>query len=220
MGFSKEGQATSRSQLRYKRKKSRIYRKNIHIATKRLLDIAFSFVLLVLLTPLIIGIMYWLYRREGTPIFKRQLVAGRSEHSFIMFTFRTMTNPSQIIFSIPITRSEHLKWKHYHRRIQLYTITGSWLKKWKLYKLPQLYHVLKGDMSLIGPRVISVKIDEPYDQFQLRRVTMRPGMISYGTDHTQSLAHDLYYIHHWSLAVDLKVAYQRVCHLFRPSTKT
>lgn len=212
MDFSEEVQATSRSQLRYEQRKSTIYQTKLAMFTKRLFDIVFSLLFIILLAPLLIGISYWIYKKEGRPIFKRQLTAGKNKRTFMMWTFRTMTNPSKVIFSLPVTNiPKNMNWEHNHRDIQLYTCTGVWLKRLKLYKLPQLYHVLKGDMSFVGPQPTDIKIDEPYSQLLLRRVTFRPGIVSCKHDRINSIVNDLYYIHHWSLLFDLKIVYRTVC---------
>jgi lipopolysaccharide/colanic/teichoic acid biosynthesis glycosyltransferase len=106
---------------------------------ERVLDLAFAAAGLVFLAPVFAGIALWVLWDDGTPVFFRQTRVGWKGKPFVIWKFRTMSVGAR---GRAITAAGD-------RRI---TRAGSWLRKLKLDELPQLFNVLRGDMSLIGPR--------------------------------------------------------------------
>jgi lipopolysaccharide/colanic/teichoic acid biosynthesis glycosyltransferase len=192
---------------------------NLFYFFKRLLDIVISIVLLVILSPLFLFICYRIGKREGKPIFYRELRVGRNNRTYVMWSFRTMTIPSRVIRQLPpfpfpsswekgvpdyfkITRDKHVT----------FTETGLWLKKYHLDKLPQLLNVIKGDMSLVGPSPEVPEIADYYNKRQLNRLKVRPGLTGYAQikgatneNHGQKINYDLYYTQNCSYRLDFRI---------------
>src|SRR3954447_16627739 len=182
------------------------------VAMKRLMDVVISALLLVVSAPLQIAIAVWILLDEGRPVFFRQRRAGREGAPFTMVKFRTMVADAerrlpelvdiesldQPAFKIPddprITRS------------------GRWLRRTSIDELPQLWNVLKGEMSLVGPRPEEESVVALYDERQRGRLAVKPGMTGpmqvYGrSDLTfeERLAMERDYLDNLSLLPDLAI---------------
>jgi exopolysaccharide biosynthesis polyprenyl glycosylphosphotransferase len=182
------------------------------LAMKRAMDICVSAVLLVALSPLLLWVALWILLDDGRPVFFRQRRAGKDGEPFTMVKFRTMvTDAEQLLpelvdiesldqpaFKIPddprVTRS------------------GRWLRRTSIDELPQLLNVLRGDMSLVGPRPEEESVVALYDERQRGRLAVKPGMTGpmqvYGrSDLTfeERLAMERDYLDNLSLLTDLAI---------------
>jgi len=182
------------------------------MAMKRVMDAAVSALLLVLLSPLLLGVALWILLDDGRPVFFRQRRVGRDGVPFTMVKFRTMVTDAeqrlpelvdiesldQPAFKIPddprITRS------------------GRWLRRTSIDELPQLWNVLRADMSLVGPRPEEESVVALYDERQRGRLAVKPGMTGpmqvYGrSDLTfeERLAMERDYLDNLSLLTDLQI---------------
>jgi exopolysaccharide biosynthesis polyprenyl glycosylphosphotransferase len=182
---------------------------------KRLFDVVASGVLLIVCSPLmgLIAIGSWLV--SGGPVLFRQPRVGREGELFTVFKFRTMrSDPARDGDQDDIYTREN------DPRI---TRAGRWLRKLRLDELPQLFNVLRGDMSLIGPRAEWIKCAERYEQkipFYHFRHLVKPGITGwaqvnypYGEsdeDAVEKLKYDLYYIRHYSLKLDAMIVLKTV----------
>jgi lipopolysaccharide/colanic/teichoic acid biosynthesis glycosyltransferase len=166
---------------------------------KRCFDLAvgaFAFVLL-LIPQLFVALMVLLFL--GRPVLFRQRRSGRLGQSFTLLKFRSMNDRRDatgklLPDSIRLTR------------------LGRFLRSTSLDELPALWNVLRGDLSLIGPRPLPIQYTPLYDTTQRRRLDLRPGMAGYAAlfgRNAQSwesiFAHDVWYVEHVSLLLDLKV---------------
>lgn len=179
----------------------------LQLAVKRLLDIVFSILCMILFLPLMIVFSVILMFDKGPVIFKQERI-GYKGRPFMIYKFRTMKNDAE---SDGIPRLEDERNRHI-------TPFGRFLRSHHLDELPQLWNVLKGDMSFVGPR--------PERQFfidQINRETddyryiylMRPGVTSYSTIYNgytdtmdkmlKRLEYDLDYLNNRSLLLDLKI---------------
>jgi exopolysaccharide biosynthesis polyprenyl glycosylphosphotransferase len=180
---------------------------------KRLFDLVASALLLVVSSPLIV-IAWCLIRltSKGPAIFGQNRV-GREGHRFTAYKFRTMIESSDADDGDIYTRENDAR----------VTRTGKLLRKLRLDELPQLWNVLKGDMSLIGPRAEWEKCVERYEKkipFYHFRHLVKPGITGwaqvnypYGEseeDALQKLQYDLYYIRHYSLKLDAMIVLKTV----------
>ncbi|WP_155668309.1 sugar transferase [Ornithinibacillus caprae] len=192
---------------------------NLYFIVKRLFDIIISLTLLVLLSPLFLWISYRLYKKEGNPIFYREVRVGKNGRNFTLWSFRTMMNSSKVIRSLP-PHPFPSSWekgvpdyfKFIRDKNKVYTMTGTWLRKYNLEKLPQLVNVLKGDMSLVGPSPEIPEIAQYYNRYQSSRLKVRPGITGYAQihdatndNHGQKIKHDLYYINNYSYKLEGKI---------------
>lgn len=197
-------------------------RMTFYVFCKRLIDIVVSLVVLIILAPLYVVISYLIYRREGRTILFRERRAGKDNQTFIMWTFRTKTNQSQVIRTLA-PRPVPLSWENgvpnqFHLKTYGYrtlTQTGIFLRKYRLHKIPQFIHVLKGDMSLVGPETEIPLITAHYNAYQAKRQKVKPGITGYAqikgysnNNHHQKIASDMYYINHFSFKLDLKIMFR------------
>jgi len=181
---------------------------------KRLCDVAFATTLLVICSPLLVLIAIAVWLVDGRPILFKQLRVGREGELFTAYKFRTMR------FDKPSGDAEDIYTRENDPRI---TRVGRWLRKLRLDELPQLWNVLRGDMSLIGPRAEWIKCAERYEQkipFYHFRHLVKPGITGwaqvnypYGEsdeDAIEKLKYDLYYIRHYSLKLDAMIVLKTV----------
>jgi lipopolysaccharide/colanic/teichoic acid biosynthesis glycosyltransferase len=175
---------------------------------KRLFDLAFSSVALILSSPVIAVVTLLNFWQNGRPVLFRQVRVGRESEPFTILKFRTMSHP-------PTDEVDDIYTREADPRI---TKLGRWLRKLRLDELPQLWNVLRGDMSLIGPRAEWTKCSERYEKkipFYHFRHLVKPGITGwaqvnypYGEsdeDAIEKLKYDLYYIRHYSLKLDAMI---------------
>lgn len=180
-------------------------------ALKRLQDVAISAFFLLILSPVLALIALIIKLQDGGPVIYRRRVVGPAG-AFDAFKFRSMrVDADEILAQNPALRSE------FERNFKLVsdprvTKAGSWLRKMSLDELPQLLNVLRGEMSIVGPRMITAPELEKYGEFQTLLLTVKPGLTGYWQVYgRQQVAYeervkmDMYYITHWSLALDWKL---------------
>jgi sugar transferase EpsL len=165
----------------------------------RLIDVVVAAVALVALSPLLAGIALLLLVSQGRPILFGQLRAGRHGRPFTLWKFRTMTDERD-------RRGGHLP---DDRRL---TPLGRRLRSTSLDELPELFNILVGDMSLVGPRPLPVRYLTRYTTEELRRHDVRPGLTGWAQVHGRNavswderLALDVWYVDHRSLLLDLRI---------------
>lgn len=200
----------------------------MYFTGKRCIDIVVSLILLLVLTPGFLFLMYWLNKREGKPIFYREQKSGKDFSTFIMWTFRTMSPPSRVIRAFP-PRPVPRSWEEgvpntfsiQKNGYTTITNTGYTLRKYRLHKLPLLFHVLKGEMSLVGPEAEIPEITTHYNARQKTRLKMKPGITGYAQingcsnkNHNEKTSKDLYYIQHCSYWFDLKILWKYIKQVF------
>jgi exopolysaccharide biosynthesis polyprenyl glycosylphosphotransferase len=186
--------------------------RELGLIVKRLLDVVGSAVGLILLSPLVIGTAIVLRVREGPPIFFRQTRVGLHGRPFKIYKFRTM---------IPDAEEQLDDIWHLNERSRVafkatddprVTRVGSFLRRTSIDELPQLWNVLTGSMSLVGPRPPLPSEVEEYDIWHRRRLSMKPGITGlwqvearHDPDFDRWVEHDLVYIDGWSVWLDLKI---------------
>jgi exopolysaccharide biosynthesis polyprenyl glycosylphosphotransferase len=183
---------------------------------KRVFDILASGVALLFLSPLLALLVLLTQLDSGRPALFRQIRVGHSERPFTLYKFRTMfVQPPPTSTAASPAGGDSLYTAADDPRI---TRLGRWLRKLRLDELPQLWNVLKGDMSLIGPRAEWIKCVERYEKsipcYHFRHL-VKPGITGwaqvnypYGqseADAVQKLNYDLYYIRHYSLRLDAMI---------------
>lgn len=166
---------------------------------KRVCDIVVAALALVLLLPLVVVIALVVARRLGRPVLFRQMRPGLHGRSFEMVKFRTMLDG--------VDQSGNLL----PDDLRL-TPFGKWLRSTSLDELPELWNVLKGDMSLVGPRPLLVEYMSLYTSDQARRHEVRPGVTGWAqVNGRNSLSWeerfrlDVWYVDHQSFLLDLKI---------------
>jgi lipopolysaccharide/colanic/teichoic acid biosynthesis glycosyltransferase len=166
------------------------------------MDIGGALVVLLLGLPVLGLVAGLVYVDAGRPVLFRQRRAGRGAREFRLLKFRSM-RPNQI----PVNDLGQLGGTH-----PLITASGRWIRRFKLDELPQLVNVLRGDMSLVGPRPTVPEQVAAYDEFQRRRLLLRPGLTGWAQvngnvrlDWSERIALDVWYVDHWSLWLDVRI---------------
>lgn len=171
---------------------------------KRLFDIVVSALGLVLLAP-IVGLIAWqVHRKLGSPVFFRQTRPGKEGAPFEMIKFRTMLDATD----------ENGGTLPDDRRI---TPFGQFLRSTSLDELPELWNVLKGDMSLVGPRPLLMEYLSLYSAEQYRRHNVRPGVTGWAQINGRNALNwdekfllDVWYVDNQSLFLDIKIMFLTV----------
>ena len=183
-------------------------------AAKRILDIVISAALLALLSPLLIAIaaLVWL-NWPGAPVFYRWHVLGINKKPFTGYKFRTMVPNADALKTSFLALNEMQGPVFKLRNDPRVTPLGQFLRKYSLDELPQLWSVLKGDMSLVGPRPSFAEEAQRYEFWQRRKLSIKPGITCLwqinGRSEIHSFEHwarlDLEYIARASLWLDCKI---------------
>jgi exopolysaccharide biosynthesis polyprenyl glycosylphosphotransferase len=193
------------------------------LLVKRAMDIGLTLAAMPVVLPLM-GLIALAIRRDSPgPAFFRQLRVGQNKRRFLLYKFRTMIEGSERFQS----ELEHLN----EAQGPIFKIAndprvtwvGRILRRTSLDELPQLFNVLRGEMSLVGPRPMSVRDVNLFDRgIQRKRFSVRPGMTCLWQISGRSnlpfskwLELDLWYIEHWSLMVDLKILLRTIPAVFR-----
>jgi lipopolysaccharide/colanic/teichoic acid biosynthesis glycosyltransferase len=171
---------------------------------KSLVDRLLAAIALTLLSPFLAILAIAIYLNMGSPVVFSQLRGGKNNSIFTFYKFRTMTDERD--------RDGKLL-----PDMQRLTPIGKFLRQTSLDELPQLWNVLRGNMSLIGPRPLIAAYLERYTPEQARRHAVAPGITGWAQINgrnsiswEEKFQLDLWYIDHWSLWLDLKIFIQTV----------
>ncbi len=180
---------------------------------KRLFDFVFSGIAFILLIPLFAIVAILIKATSKGPVLFKQKRCSIYGRWFILYKFRTMVVDAESrlkdILNYNTMQGPVFKMAHDPR----ITKVGKWLRKFSIDELPQLWNVFKGDMSLVGPRPPLPAEVEKYDNWQRRKLSMRPGITCLWqisgrnkiTDFNEWMRLDLEYIDNWSLWLDFKI---------------
>ena len=175
---------------------------------KRLFDIVASASGLIFLSPVFLILIYLIRKNLGEPVFFTQERPGKDGKPFKMIKFRSMRDAVDKDGN-PLPDSKRL------------TPFGKRLRATSLDELPELWNVLKGDMSLVGPRPLLMSYLPLYNEFQFRRHEMKPGVTGWAQVNgrnalswDEKFAHDIWYIDHYSFWLDMKILFLTVKKVF------
>jgi exopolysaccharide biosynthesis polyprenyl glycosylphosphotransferase len=179
---------------------------------KSVFEVSLAALLLVLLAPLFLAIALWVKVDSRGPVFFRQVRVGRGGEMFPMYKFRTMHGDAEQRLQRLQERNDFAGVLFKIRADPRVTRSGRRLRRHSLDELPQLLNVLRGEMSLVGPRPpLPTEVDQ-YPQDMRRRLVVKPGMtglwqVSGRSDLSweDSIRLDLRYVENWSLTVDLVI---------------
>lgn len=171
---------------------------------KRLLDIIIAFLALILLSPLYFYVAYKVKKNLGSPVLFRQIRPGLHGRPFEMIKFRTMKDAIDVNGQ-PLPDSERL------------TPFGRMLRSSSLDEMPELWNVIKGDMSIVGPRPLLMEYLPLYNEEQAKRHQVRPGMTGYAQVNGRNAISwdekfklDTWYVENQSIWLDFKIMLKTV----------
>jgi exopolysaccharide biosynthesis polyprenyl glycosylphosphotransferase len=181
-------------------------------AAKRALDVTGAMLGLLLTMPLLAGIAVAIRVTSGRPVLFRQVRVGRHGETFTLTKFRTMVRGAEDLLPDLRDRNEAdgpMFKMHEDPRV---TRIGGWLRRWSLDELPQLVNVLRGEMSLVGPRPSLAEEVRCYEDWQCGRLEVAPGItglwqVGGRADllFDEAIRRDIFYIENWSLSYDLYI---------------
>lgn len=176
---------------------------------KRVFDAAASLLLLCLLSPVMVGIAVAARFAIGRPVLFRQVRPGLNGKPFELVKFRTMTD----------AKDAEGRLLPDDQRLNAF---GRWLRRSSLDELPELWNILLGDMSLVGPRPLLMEYLELYSEEQFRRHAVRPGLTGWAQVNgrnaiswEQKFKFDIWYVEHQSLRLDLHILWLTLIRVLR-----
>jgi exopolysaccharide biosynthesis polyprenyl glycosylphosphotransferase len=186
-------------------------------ALKLLLDYCMTLFALTLISPVLLAIAIAIKLDSPGSVIHRRRVMGVNGKQFDAFKFRTMSvNGDEILAAHPELQQE-LAQNHKLKEDPRVTRVGKWLRKFSLDELPQMFNVLRLEMSWVGPRMISPAEMDKYDRWDMNLLTVRPGItglwqISGRSDvsYDERVRLDMYYIRNWSIWQDLQILFQTI----------
>ena len=169
------------------------------LAIKRFVDVVVATCALLVLSPFLLAVAIVLLAAQGRPVLFRQSRPGRDGLPFTIVKFRTMREP----------RPGEIAYRTDDLRL---TALGGILRATSIDELPELWNVLRGDMSLVGPRPLLMEYLPTYTPRQRHRHDMRPGVTSWAIVNGRHVLRfddridlDVWYVEHWSLGLDLRI---------------
>ena len=199
----------------------------LRLGAKRVMDVVVSLSLLLLLSPLLASLALLVKMTSRGPALYRWRVVGREGHPFASYKFRSMIKNADALKPQLLRQNEMTGPVFKLTRDPRVTPLGAWMRRYSLDELPQLYSVLVGDMSLVGPRPPLETEFVQFTNFQKQKLTVKPGITCLwqvrGRNRVQDFDDwvrlDLDYIRTWSLGLDLRILLCTVVEVFRGSGK-
>ena len=187
-----------------------IHRDSVHDIVKRCTDVVFAFLGIVISLPLWALIALAVKLSSKGPVFFAQERAGLNGKSFRMFKFRSMVVDAEEQLKQLVSIEDLAEPVYKIKNDPRVTRIGRLLRRFGLDELPQLLNVLRGEMSLVGPRPEVVKLVERYNETERRRLLVKPGITGYQQIHNRGmpdmaarLVYDFYYLRNRSNALDI-----------------
>jgi lipopolysaccharide/colanic/teichoic acid biosynthesis glycosyltransferase len=178
-------------------------------AFKRVFDFIIAIIILIVLSPLfLICLMLLLFANNGRPFFVQRR-PGKNEKPFTLIKFKTMNDKKDELGNL-FPDGKRL------------TPIGKFIRKTSLDEIPQLLNVIKGDMSLIGPRPLLVEYLPLYNEFEKRRHEVKPGITGWAQVNgrnaiswQQKFEYDVWYVDHMKLSLDIKILLMTFVNVFK-----
>lgn len=180
---------------------------------KRIFDIAVALVLLIILLPFMLLVLLTLLVTTGRPVFFTQTRTGIHHRQFLIWKLRTMEMRT-VANDLPIMNGNGIPDDYFFKTASDARVTkmGTILRKLSIDEIPQLINVLKGDMSIVGPRPEVPIITNAYNDLQAGRLDVKPGLTGLAQingrsdiSHGQKIQYDLQYVEKFSLWLDIKI---------------
>lgn len=179
--------------------------------SKRLFDLFGACFGLILLSPIFVGLCLAVRIKHGRPIFFKQLRPGHKGRGFRIMKFRTMTNQRDSTGAL-LPNDKRL------------TKLGKFLRRSSLDELPELFNVIKGEMSLVGPRPLRFDFLDYYSTEEMKRHDAKPGITGHAQvngrnclNWDEKMSFDLWYVRNQSLWLDIKIILKTIQQVFKSS---
>jgi len=187
-------------------------RHELHLIAKRIMDVGLTTVGLIITFPLLLVSAIAIKLDSGGPVFFRLRAAGLGGGGFDQWKLRTMVDGAR-------ESGDRFETSSSDPRI---TRVGHFLRRWSIDELPQLWNVLRGEMSIVGPRPAFFEIASKYSVEQARRLEMRPGLTGLAQVQGRNLLTwaervelDIFYVEHYSLWLDYEIMARTIPVLFQ-----
>lgn len=178
------------------------------IFLKKVLDLSVALLLIICLWPLFLILSLLILFIDGAPVLFKQARPGLNEKIFHVFKFRTMHELKNDTWS----------------NNQSVTRLGQFMRKTSLDELPQLFNVIKGELSLVGPRPLLVEYLPLYNERQKKRHSVKPGITGWAQVNgrnaiswEQKFEYDVWYVENWSFLLDLKIIFLTFLKIIKPA---
>jgi lipopolysaccharide/colanic/teichoic acid biosynthesis glycosyltransferase len=196
-------------------------------AVKRLIDVLGAGLLLIVLSPIFIVLAIVVKRSSPGDIFYRWRVVGQRGRPFVSYKFRSMVSNADALKAGLAASNEMTGPVFKITNDPRVTRAGKWMRRYSLDELPQLYSVLQGHMSLVGPRPPLVSEYQRFTSSQKQKLSVKPGMTGLWqvngrnqvNDFDQWVRLDLDYIRRWSLGLDIRILFRTVAAVLSGSGK-
>ena len=206
---------------------SPLWQNHILMAVKRVVDVSVSGFLLIALSPLFAVLALLVKFTSRGPLFYRWLVAGKDGRPFVGYKFRSMVPDADRLKTSLLSKNEMVGPVFKLTRDPRVTPVGAWMRRYSLDELPQLFSVLKGDMSLVGPRPPLVTEYEQFTPFQKQKLAVKPGITCLWQvngrnevrDFDEWVRMDLEYIRDWSPGLDFRILFKTLDEIVKGSGK-
>ncbi len=189
----------------------------VDLFIKSLMDISLTIPGVIVLSPILLIIAILVKMDSNGPVFHRRRVVGVNGREFDALKFRTMRIDGDEILEQYPELKEELNKNHKLKDDPRITQIGGFLRKYSLDELPQLFNVLKGDMTLVGPRMITQAEMDKYQKWDLNLLTVRPGITGLwqvsgrsNISYEERVRLDMYYIRNWTIWLDIQLLVQTI----------
>ena len=186
--------------------------RELQLFAKRIMDVGLAMVSSIIIAPLLLVSAVAIKLGSPGPVFFRLRVAGLGGEGFDQWKLRTMVNGAR-------ESGDRFETSSSDPRI---TRVGHFLRRWSIDELPQLWNVLRGEMSIVGPRPAFLEIAAKYSAEQARRLAMRPGLTGLAQVQgrnsltwAERVELDIFYVEHYSLWLDCEIMARTIPVLFR-----
>ncbi|OGP49430.1 MAG: hypothetical protein A2Y79_09940 [Deltaproteobacteria bacterium RBG_13_43_22] len=187
---------------------------------KRMMDFVFSLILVIILTPLFIITIISIKFFDKGPVFYKQTRVGKNNKEFLMYKFRSMVINADLLKNELNNEVQGPVFKI--KNDPRITKIGKVIRRWSIDEIPQFFNVLKGEMSLVGPRPLSSEEMKGFEEWKTLRLTVLPGITGVWQINAREnkkfddwISYDQEYIQNWSITNDIKILFKTIHVVFK-----
>lgn len=196
--------------------------KKIQFITKRFFDIILSLIGIIVLSPVYLILFLWIRLDSKGPALFKQVRVGKNNKDFVIYKFRTMVVNAEKKKNIDLEIEDISNFVFQSRSDSRVTKAGKFLRKTSLDEIPQLFNVLKGNMTLVGPRPEIPDVVKHYPKEYAQRLLVTPGITGLAQvsgrgeiELGKTVYYDVTYIKNFSVCYDIKILFETVFKVFK-----